>query len=142
MWRLNLYRQILPNAYNEKVSLAGSYHASRAANHVTQHHIGQPTDSGRWEKWSWQSEQSHASKDDYYTHCMRKEKRPEGHVHQKGKWRRGKAGIEKRRRGEEEKRNAIHQSGCVGLGRCSDLINRNRHVSLSFNRTALQKSSP
>lgn len=57
--------------------LQATGHTSYVADHVTQ--------TRAREKKSWQSEHSHASKDDYYTHCMRKEKRPEGRVHKKGK---------------------------------------------------------
>lgn len=104
-----LYLQMLPNAYDGKVCrpLQARGHASCAADQVTQHNIGQSINTCAREKRSWQSEQSHASKDDYYTHCMRKEKRPEGHVHKKEKWRRGKAGIENTRTGEEKHDSSI-----------------------------------
>ena len=81
-------------------------HATRNTQHATPHWPSQsnpsnplkPTDTDAWENNSWQSEQSLASKDDYYTRCMRKEKRPERHVHMKRKWRRPQAGIRNRRR--------------------------------------------
>lgn len=126
--------------------------ADRLTQHVTatrntQHHFGQPpsnpsnpsspTDTDdAWENNSWQSEQSLASKNDYYTHCMRKEKRSERHVHMERKWTRTPG------RDQQEKRNTIHQSGRLELRRCSDVTIRNHQVSHSVYRKDLQKCSP